>query len=132
LTLLKATMEKAREVLSPYTGGGNGESGEIHSQHGQVSGQGGAGVPGPFVPQGPIANRQQALAALDAVIEYYRQTEPSSPVPLMLMRAKKLAKLNFYQILGDLTPDAIDRLKIIVGDNVEGEAPAIGESDSIK
>jgi len=72
-----------------------------------VEGAGGpAAAPG-VIAVGSIANRQDAMRALDAVAEYFRRNEPSSPVPLLVDRAKRLVSKNFLEVLEDVAPDAV-------------------------
>jgi type VI secretion system protein ImpA len=56
---------------------------------------------------GPIRTRQDAIRALDAVASYFRQQEPSSPVPLFIDRAKRLVAKDFLEVLADVVPDAL-------------------------
>ena len=60
---------------------------------------------------GSIRSRQDAIRALDAVAAYFRQNEPSSPVPLFVDRAKRLVSMNFLDILADVAPDGIGQAK---------------------
>ena len=64
---------------------------------------------------GSIQTREEALRALDLVCTYYRDHEPSSPVPLLVQRAKRLAAMDFMQILSDMNPDALGLVNTIVG-----------------
>ena len=52
-------------------------------------------------------SRQDAVRALDAVAEFFRRNEPSSPVPLLVDRAKRLVSKNFLEVLEDVAPDAV-------------------------
>jgi len=56
---------------------------------------------------GAIQSRQDAIRALDAVAEFFRRNEPSSPIPLFVDRAKRLVAKDFLQVLADIAPDAI-------------------------
>jgi type VI secretion system protein ImpA len=47
--------------------------------------------------------------------DYYRQNEPSSPVPLLLKRARRLATKDFVDIMRDLVPEAMDKVAVIKG-----------------
>ena len=71
------------------------------------AGGGQAAAPGGTVAIAGIASRQDAVRALDAVAEYFRRNEPSSPVPLLLERAKRLVSKNFLEVLEDVAPDAV-------------------------
>ena len=48
-----------------------------------------------------------AVRALDAVAEYFRRSEPSSPIPLFVERAKRLVAKDFLEVLADIAPDAL-------------------------
>jgi type VI secretion system protein ImpA len=52
-----------------------------------------------------IRNRDDVLRALERICLYYEQNEPSSPVPLLLKRAMRLVKKDFFEIVQDLAPD---------------------------
>lgn len=56
---------------------------------------------------GAIGSRQDAIRALDAVAEYFRRNEPSSPIPLLVDRAKRLVAKDFLEVLADIAPDAL-------------------------
>lgn len=58
---------------------------------------------------GEISSREDVIRTIDKICEYYRRYEPSSPVPLFLNRAKRLASKSFLDILRDLTPDALSQ-----------------------
>jgi type VI secretion system protein ImpA len=56
---------------------------------------------------GVIRSRQDAIRALDAVAEFFRRNEPSSPIPLFLERAKRLVSKDFLEVLADIAPEAL-------------------------
>ncbi|MBI5017328.1 MAG: type VI secretion system protein TssA [Deltaproteobacteria bacterium] len=64
---------------------------------------------------GPIRSRDDALRALDMVCDYFNQNEPSSPVPLLLQRAKRLVSKSFLDIVRDLAPDGLPQAERIQG-----------------
>ena len=64
---------------------------------------------------GSIRTRQDAIKALDAVSNYFRQNEPSSPIPIFLDRAKRLVSKGFMELLADIAPDAVGQAKIAGG-----------------
>jgi type VI secretion system protein ImpA len=85
-----------REQLSLRTGDNGG--GDAGSE---------PGAAGKTVSVGAIASRQDAIRALDAVAEYFRRNEPSSPIPLLVERAKRLVAKDFLEVLADIAPDAV-------------------------
>lgn len=60
---------------------------------------------------GAINSRQDAIKALDAVAAYFRDKEPSSPIPMFLERAKRLVGKNFLEVLDDVAPDALSQAR---------------------
>jgi type VI secretion system protein ImpA len=73
------------------------------------------GAPGVTMRVGAIGSRQDAIAALDAVAEFFRRTEPSSPIPLFLARAKRLVSKDFLEVLADIAPDAVAQARVAGG-----------------
>jgi type VI secretion system protein ImpA len=72
---------------------------------------GAAGAPG----GGQIRSRADVLAVLDRICRYYADNEPSSPVPLLLERTKRLVTMSFIDILKDLTPGGVQEFGVIAG-----------------
>jgi type VI secretion system protein ImpA len=64
---------------------------------------------------GDVASRADVLRMLDRICAYYARSEPSSPVPLLLERARRLVPKNFFEIMEDLVPDGIAQLTVISG-----------------
>jgi len=64
---------------------------------------------------GPIASRQDAIRALDAVAEFFKRTEPSSPIPLFLTRARRLVAKDFLEVLADIAPEALPQARTAGG-----------------
>ena len=64
---------------------------------------------------GPIRTRQDAIRAIDAVTTFFKETEPSSPVPLLLDRAKRLVSKSFLEVLADIAPGALGEARVASG-----------------
>jgi type VI secretion system protein ImpA len=64
---------------------------------------------------GEIGNRDDVVRMLDKLVQYYARHEPSSPIPILLERAKRLVPMNFFEIMQDLAPDGIAQLTVIRG-----------------
>lgn len=62
-----------------------------------------------------LSSRDDALHALELAAAYFRANEPSSPLPLLIDRAKRLAPLPFLDILRDLAPDGLLQAQSVVG-----------------
>jgi len=64
---------------------------------------------------GEIGSREDAIRMLDKICEYFDRYEPSSPVPFLLKRAKKLMAKDFMSILNDLAPSGREQAVLIFG-----------------
>ncbi len=80
----------------------------------QPSGEGMA-TPGETGLAGPVKSRQDAIRALDAVSDFFKRTEPSSPIPLFLARAKRLVSKDFLEVLADVAPEAVAQARAAGG-----------------
>lgn len=58
---------------------------------------------------------------LDLICDYYARCEPSSPVPLLLKRAKRLVFMDFIEIIKDLAPDGLSQVELIRGQESSSE-----------
>jgi type VI secretion system protein ImpA len=56
-------------------------------------------------------SREDVVRALDAICAYYQQREPSSPVPFLLARVRRLTSMSFINIIAELAPDALSDLR---------------------
>ena len=64
-----------------------------------------------------VESREDAAQVIDAATRYFEQHEPSSPIPLLLRRAKRLINQDFVDILRDLAPDALVQAKNLAGES---------------
>ncbi len=62
-----------------------------------------------------VDTRQQVVQLLDLVCNYYARYEPSSPVPLLLQRARRLVDLDFLAIVADLSPETLEKVRYAAG-----------------
>jgi len=84
-----------------------------------VEGEADGGGAGPQALTGQINSRQDVIKALDKACEYFSRHEPSSPVPLLLQRAKRLVAKDFMEIMRDLAPDGVTQAQTITGAETE-------------
>ena len=61
---------------------------------------------------GRIQSVDDVVSMIGEICKYYEINDRSSPVPLLLKRAQRLTKMNFYEIMEDLTPEEIAKLKL--------------------
>ena len=69
----------------------------------------------PLSMTGQLQSRDDVMRMLDKICEYYGRAEPSSPVPLLLQRAKKLVPMSFMEIVQDLIPDGASQAELYRG-----------------
>lgn len=84
----------------------------------------GGGVPG------AVETRADVTASLDRIMDYYARHEPSSPLPILLKRAKRLVGADFMEIINDLAPSGVDNVKLIGGVTEEETVTATEEASS--
>ena len=128
LDLLKKTLIAIRKRLNDMAGddgpGAEGEAApaaEGADESGAGGGGGGAATVVVAAP-GTIASRQDVVKAIDRIIEYYTKNEPTSPLPLLLQRARRLVDADFLTILKDMAPDGVKQVQVIGGVEPEPEA----------
>lgn len=66
-------------------------------------------TPQPNVPE--VSSRQQVIELIEKIERYYAQVEPSSPVPMLLGRAKKWAGMSFSEVIKDINPKHLDEMQ---------------------
>jgi type VI secretion system protein ImpA len=64
---------------------------------------------------GEIQSREDVVRMLDRITEYYNKNEPSSPVPLLLQRAKRLVSADFMSIIKDIASDGAQQADLLLG-----------------
>jgi type VI secretion system protein ImpA len=76
-----------------------------------------------------LTSRNDVERCFDLILAYYQQCEPSSPVPILINRAKKLVNSDFLDIVKDIFPDALDQVQKLGGiTDPEPEANTTGST----
>jgi len=117
---LDPLIKLARQIVKRLAEHAGGEAGAEASETGEAD-EGAPGAPaasggasgGPAV--GGINSPSDVSNALDRIVAYYRRAEPSSPVPLLLERAKRLVNADFLTIMQDMAPAGVDNVHLIGG-----------------
>ena len=111
VTQLTGVLKEIRKELQPKLASHpDAVAEDIPAAPGETEGAGGSP---PFA--GVIRSREDVIRVLDSACEYLTRHEPSSPVPLLLQRAKRLMVKDFLQIIQDLAPDALSAVSKIGG-----------------
>ncbi|KPJ88683.1 MAG: hypothetical protein AMJ53_16505 [Gammaproteobacteria bacterium SG8_11] len=85
---------------------------EVEGVTGEESGV--AGKPSAPI-SGAIQSREDVIRMLDRICDFYKQHEPSHPLPILLQRAKRLVRKDFMEILKDIAPDALKQAELLKG-----------------
>ena len=64
---------------------------------------------------GAIHSPEDVKRAIDRIVDYYARHEPSSPVPLLLGRARRLVSADFFTIMRDMAPQGVENVALIGG-----------------
>lgn len=115
---LQAVLKEIRQVLAQQISGLTGADAELPEDQ---SGSGQAIVAGVAAPQrtGAIQSPEDVVRVLDQLCDYYCKNEPSSPIPILLKRARNLVSKDFLEILKDLAPDGIAQIEMFRGKDNE-------------
>ncbi len=76
-------------------------------------------LPTPPRSSGQIDNRDDVLQSLQRILDYYARHEPSSPVPVLLNRARHLVSADFAAIVRNLIPDGMSQFENLRGPDAE-------------
>ncbi len=74
-----------------------------------------AAAPAGATLRGEVRSRDDVLRAIDAICAYYARAEPSSPVPLLLQRCRRMVTMSFVDILKEMLPESVAGLQKIAG-----------------
>ncbi|WP_039002359.1 type VI secretion system protein TssA [Falsihalocynthiibacter arcticus] len=94
---------------------GNEVGADVEEIAEEVEEGGVAPVKATSAPAGTISTRRDVENAIDRILAYYSANEPSSPVPVMLHRAKRLIGADFLTIMKDMAPDGVDNVMRVGG-----------------
>ncbi len=119
-------LDEIREYLAQQVGTDE-SAGEFDPQVG-AGGQTGGGA-GAGQPRGPIDSRQEALRQLQQVGDYFRHSEPHSPISYLVARAVKWGSMPLDQLLKDVvrSDDVIGHIWETLG--LDGRDGPGGEDD---
>ena len=120
LDALVRSLRRLRDFMAAHNGEAAGDTGGADTGSAEAGSAPASGArAAPAAISGEISDRADVLRMLDKICKYYQQYEPSSPVPLLLQRARRLVPKNFFEIMEDLAPDGVAQLTVISGPQVE-------------
>lgn len=116
LSEMRTMLARSMQIIESYSSGGESEFEEspASSTGGESSSPAAASArPGAMT-------RTSAIAMLDQVIRFFETTEPSSPVPYLLTRAKHCIGKNFMELIEELATSK-DQAELILKPHATSE-----------
>lgn len=114
LSELDVVLHKAQTAISSVLGGDAPE--EVVAEESASSGGGGGS---PVVQSAPVSgainSRDDVTRMIDKICEYYARSEPSSPIPVLMQRARRLVAADFVTIMKDMASDGMGQVRTIGG-----------------
>lgn len=77
--------------------------------HAPVSAVMTAGLPG------RISSREDVVKCLDLVVDFYDRTEPSSPIPHLARRVRRMVHMDFMQLMEEMAPSGLKEFRTLAG-----------------
>ena len=74
---------------------------------------------------GGINSRADVERCLDAIIAFYERTEPSSPIPHLARRMRRMVPMDFLELMAEIAPSGMKEFKSVAG--VGDEKPRDGK-----
>ena len=120
--VLELSLKDMLALLQPFLSGADG--GGVATAAEDSAAPGAEGGTAEIKVKGAIRSSNDVVRAIEQICEYYRQVEPSSPVPYLLRRAQKLAKMDFVQVVQELNLATAETLRPSMGSALPSNLPA--------
>ncbi|WP_299767774.1 type VI secretion system ImpA family N-terminal domain-containing protein [uncultured Tateyamaria sp.] len=62
-----------------------------------------------------VNSREDVIASLTQIIEFYNRTEPSSPIPHLAERMRRMVPMNFIELMEEIAPSGIKEFRNVAG-----------------
>ncbi|MDX8523697.1 type VI secretion system protein TssA [Mesorhizobium sp. MSK_1335] len=62
-----------------------------------------------------INSRDEVVKCLDLVVAFYDRTEPSSPIPHLARRVRRMVHMDFVELMEDLAPSGLKEFRLLAG-----------------
>lgn len=71
-----------------------------------------------------LRSRDDVVRCLDLVIAFYDRTEPSSPIPHLARRVRRMVHMDFIELMEDLAPAGLKEFRLLAGVPDAKKSPA--------
>jgi type VI secretion system protein ImpA len=113
LSELDKVLYKAEKAIASVLGGEDAAEAPAEESAGMASAPVAQAASGGG--SGMINTRDDVTRMIDKICEYYARNEPSSPVPVLLQRARRLVAADFVTIMKDMASDGMNQVRTIGG-----------------
>lgn len=62
-----------------------------------------------------LATRDDVIKCLELVVGFYERTEPSSPIPHLARRIRRMVPMDFVELMEDLAPSGLKEFRTLAG-----------------
>lgn len=62
-----------------------------------------------------LTSREDVTKCIDLIIAFYDRTEPSSPIPHLARRIKRMVPMDFLELMEDLAPSGLKEFRLLAG-----------------
>lgn len=62
-----------------------------------------------------VNSREDVMASLTQIIDFYNRTEPSSPIPHLAERMRRMVPMNFIELMEEIAPSGIKEFRNVAG-----------------
>jgi len=120
LSALRQPLRQVQQVLADYSPEGTAPLGSDDQATADSANHDSAQAPAAAAPRpaarpGEVNSREDVQQSLERLLQYYARHEPSSPLPVLLRRAKNLVNADFATIVRDLIPDGMSQFENLRG-----------------
>ena len=85
-----------------------------------VGGGGQGGSPTSAMPSA-VNSRKDVEKCLDQIIAFYERTEPSSPIPHLARRMRRMVPMDFLQLMEEIAPSGMKEFRNVAGVDGKGK-----------
>lgn len=115
-TLLRATGKSSdvRQLRSPDLEPPPMPEGHASNGHGGETLAPGTAANAAPLPE-RLRSRDDVVKCLDLVVAFYDRTEPSSPIPHLARRIRRMVPMDFIELMEDLAPSGLKEFRLLAG-----------------
>jgi type VI secretion system protein ImpA len=62
-----------------------------------------------------LTSRDDVVKCLDLIVGFYDRTEPSSPIPHLARRVRRMVHMDFVELMEDLAPSGLKEFRLLAG-----------------